>query len=60
MVFEKIGDHLFGAYEGPEGWIPIRWESDGHYIEPDEVTGTKIESPLDLVYGNIQPETSTD
>lgn len=59
VVFEKIGDHLFGAYEGPDGWLPIRWERDGKYITPEE-DEPSIESPLDLVYGNLQPKTRTD
>ena len=44
IVSNKIGDHLFGAYEGPDDiWYAARWGLDGKYH-----TDVGVETAMDL------------
>ena len=44
IVGNKIGDYLFGAYEGLDGvWYAARWGMDGKYH-----TEVGVETALDL------------
>ena len=37
ILFGSIGDHLFGAIEGVDGWYPFRWHANGKVYKSDEI-----------------------
>ena len=37
VLFGKLGDHIFGATEGMDGWYPNRWHLNGKIYKNDDI-----------------------